>query len=334
MVAPPGIGMDGDPMMGGLGGPCAPISVGDQNLPPGTVTSTELATLPPPPFALENIQADAPPAKKRRLRGLEDSGLAKLLSGLHSCLERMVEPLRKEAPTELEAPVEDLLEEFERHWRLQFDARAMGEPSAAAFFRRFPDVFKIRTIGVHTMVAPVAAPDFQEAAEAGLVRDVPEREGHTADYASGSGELIAALLANLVSEERKATGAPLPFQFAHFEVVHDLLARLRDSAHEGPGALLGTLLDPKPPAPKKEPPPPPREPERRDDRHGLDDFPRGPPPGFDDRDRGPRGGGPPPRGDRRGGDGRSICRQFQSGHCTYGDTCRFVHELPDGRRVN
>lgn len=330
--------------MGMPGGMTPAEMLSEGLLPPGTVTSTELAVLPPPPMpmAFETTHTvEAPKAKRRRLKGLDSAGLARLLGGLHGCLQRMVNAPGSEEgkPEAKEAPVHELEEEFERQWRLRFDARAMGEPSTAAFMRRFPDVFKVRSNGVHLVAAPAAAPDFEAvaAAETGLDRPWGDRsdatQGPAGDFAVGFGEQVAAMLANLVSEDRKSGGAPLNFQFANYEVVQDLLARLRDGgAREEESELLSTLMDPRPPPPKEDPPPAvardmDRERERQYEREreydrGGQDF-RGPPaPPY-------RGGPPPPmRPDRRGSDGRSLCRQFQSGRCTYGETCKFLHEFP------
>lgn len=329
-------------------------------LPPGTVTSTELAVLPPPPMdmAFETTHhVDPPPAKKRRIKGLDASGLARVLSGLHSCLSRMLGP-NADASESQGAPVHELEEEFERHWRLRFDARSLGEPSTAAFLRRFPDVFKVRSNGLHLIASPSPAPDFEIAAESGLERVgnlTDARDNNpTGEFASGFGEQVASALANIVSEDRKSTGAPLNFQFASYEVISELLGRLREGApREDMNNLMGMLVDPKPAPPKKEEPrhiaerPRSRSPPFRGgggrDGHDFDrgggggrSPPRGhgdfrAPPRHDDFGRGPPRGGPPPMGkgmhsDRRSGDGRSICRQFQSGHCSYGDTCKFAHD--------
>eukprot|EP00932_Pfiesteria_piscicida_P006192 SRR837773.16118.p2 GENE.SRR837773.16118~~SRR837773.16118.p2 ORF type:complete len:362 (-),score=95.28 SRR837773.16118:12-1037(-) len=322
-------------------------------LPKGTVSSTELASLPPPPMALDTAhQVQAPAAKRRRLKGVDTPSLARLLSGLHSCLQRML----GKGGIVKEVPVHELEDEFELHWRLRFNARAVGEPNTAAFLRRFPQVFKVRNNGVHIVVAPATSPDFTASARSGLERGAESKDSssQSGSFVLGVGEQVAALTANLVAEERKAANAPLPFQFASYEVVHDLFARLRDGgSREEMQDLLAVLLDPKPQFPSREPhfPVP-------DDRPGGDgppgalapppgsfgDFP-GPPMGMGPPGMPPMGMGPPgmpgmgmprrgtpavARGDGRGRDGRNLCRQFQSGHCSYGDSCKFAHEIPGG----
>jgi len=275
-------------------------------------------------------------SKRRRLKGLDNAGLTKLLIGLHQCLKTLVDqPQSGNTPEEpLETPINSLEEEFERHWRLRFDCRAMGEPNTAAFLRRFPDVFKVRSNGIQLMVSPKESPNFEQAAEIGMEQKGGDQSAqvHPHEFAVGYAEHAAAILGNLVAEERKAGGAPLNYQYASYEVVQDIFMRLRDGAtKEDQNTLLEALLDPKP-LPVKE------DNERGHDRgyerghdrdHDQDrdaprEYDRPPPmePPRDDYRRPP----PPMRPDRRGSDGRSLCRQFQSGHCSYGDTCKFLHE--------
>jgi len=348
MMPPPSMGMHGVLPHGmqhpGMMPPGMP--------PPGMappVGGLELAVMPaPPPFSSVEPSSE-PPVKRRKLKGLDAVQLTKLLIGLHTTLRQLVEAQGEESGLP-EASVFSLEAEFERHWRLRFDARAMGEPSTAAFLRRFPSVFKVRSNGVQLVVAPIESPDFDLAVGTGM--DQLPREGArdlqsiSSEFAVGLGEQVAAMLVNLVAEERKSHNAPLNFQYANCEVAQDLLARLRDGgSREEERDLLNTLMDPKPA--QREEPRRDRDRDYDDRDYGRDadrdmgsrglrsdrqDF--GPPPqsrGYDDfGSRGPRGGQqqvPPPfRPDRRGSDGRSLCRQFQSGRCNYGDTCKFLHE--------
>lgn len=247
----------------------------------------------------------------------------------------------------VEVPLQHLEEEFERHWRLRFDACAVGEPNTAAFLRRFPEVFGVRSNGFQIMVKPKEDPNFEEAAEVGM-EQADTQSDIIPDFTTSCAEQVISLMVNLVSEERKSGGAPLNFQYASHEVVQDLLGKVRDgSSREEQNALLNTLLDPKPQVAKEEP----RRQERQDrqERRRSESADRG---GQAIRDRSPRRSSPPRRDDfmggkgggnysdrpqvqrvdRRGSDGRSLCRQFQSGRCTYGDTCKFLHEAdPDHR---
>merc|ERR1711920_333189 len=200
------------------------------------------------------------------------------------------------------------------------------------------------------MVGPVANPNFETSAENGIeAAEVKETQIPT-EFVVSFGEHVAALLANFVAEERKTSGAPLNYQFTHYDVVQDLLGGLRDDGiRDQEQSLLGQLLDPKPPPPVKEelPPPPPARHDEHDRSHDLpphrrDDFRRDDRDDWrrddrrdwrrDDRDdRGDYGRGRPGynnRPDQRGSDGRSLCRWFQSGRCTYGNSCKFAHEKP------
>lgn len=299
-------------------------------------------------------------AKRRRLKGLDAPSLTQLLTGLHQCLVRLLDLAKtaQEASQQTEVPIPHLQEEFERHWRLAFDARAVGESSTASFLRRFPAVFRVRSNGFQLMVAPAEDPNFEAAAEAGLERAESSAEAN-ADFSVNCAEQVAALLINLVAEERKSGGAPLNFQYTTYDVVQDLLTGLRNGKghDETETAQLNTLLDPKPPVVKEEPRRQNQDHDDRDkdDRAGRPN--RSPPRDRDDQDG--KGGGrerenyvPPHRRDddgpprqnnrnrqnqqnqpdKRGNDGRSLCRQFQSGRCTYGDNCKFAHERDPERR--
>lgn len=269
--------------------------------------------------------APEPVAKRRRLKGLDAESLTKLLIGLHQCLKRLVDrPASETTSTQaLEVPIACLEEEFSRHWRLPFDVRALGEPSAAAFLRRFPDVFKLRNNGLQLVISPVEAPNFEVAAETGMERSDSSRETG-GDFAVSFGEHVASLLVNLVAEERKAGGAPLSFQYANYEIVQDLMSRLRDGATRlEQSGLLESLLDPKPVQPKEEPRPERRSPPPFRDNH---DFDRPPP--MMNMGKGDSKGFDKGHGDRRpGGRQVNVCRQYQQGgRCSYGDNCRFAHE--------
>eukprot|EP00747_Dinoflagellata_sp_TGD_P072270 gnl/TRDRNA2_/TRDRNA2_157408_c4_seq6.p1 gnl/TRDRNA2_/TRDRNA2_157408_c4~~gnl/TRDRNA2_/TRDRNA2_157408_c4_seq6.p1 ORF type:complete len:408 (-),score=72.39 gnl/TRDRNA2_/TRDRNA2_157408_c4_seq6:54-1196(-) len=345
--------------------------------PPGMMPGADLAMLgdnhggPPEAKAPEAEEPKKPP-KKRKLKGLDASALAKLISGIHQTLRRLAEAPSSDKPNGVgEAPVSALESEFAKYWGLNFDVQAMGEPSTASFLSRFPEVFRLRSNGVQMMVAPIDAPNFEQAAESGMDRAVEVRDsGLSTEYAVSFGEQIMALLVNLVAEERKLGGAPLNYQFANYAIVQECSAGLRDGqSKEDLSKLIGDLMDPKPHIP--EPPRPNRDRDEHDNRDGDRmrdrdrsrdrsrdrgrgrsrdrDFhrrPGSPPPDFrgggdfrgrgdfgggnfrsdDFRGGGGRRGGPGP--DRRGNDGRSLCRQFQNGRCTYGDTCKFAHERP------
>jgi hypothetical protein len=248
---------------------------------PSAAASTELAVFSPPPSK-----------KRRSKKGFDASCVAQLIGSLHDCLRRMLgEAASSEAQIQ-EVPILELEAEFERHWCLRFDSRALGEASTAAFLDRFPDVFKVRSNGVYLVVSPVSEPDFEQAARSGLLHknqvqraridellhqlslgnSAEETEDllfaiemthwlapsiysdRSSDFAAGFGEEVAALLANLVSEERKSSGAPLSYQFAKFEVVEDLQSRLRRGFNGGSEGdtkdLMAALVDPKPPGAK------------------------------------------------------------------------------------
>jgi len=283
-------------------------------------------------------EVEEPAMKRRRLKGVDTAALTKLLLGLHQCLRRLVDlPGREagededESATLGESPVHSLEEEFERHWRVKFDARAMGEPNVVSFLQRFPEVFKMRSNGIYMMVSPMDAPNFEAAAEAGMEGlEVKSESGPACDFRASCAEQLVALITNFVAEDRKSQGADLPFQFASYEILQDLFSKLRDGSIDDSSELLSAILDPKPVIPKEPeiiPEPdmgkgdfPPMGP-------GLDDFP---------------GDHPPPakgKGKKKGADGKlrpaqgkgSLCRQFQTGRCTFGANCRFVHEYEYGK---
>jgi len=407
MMPPPGMGMPGmmpPPGMPGMGMPPPGMGPPPGMFPPGMPPPGMMPPgmgpppgmhppgmppgfpgMPPgmPPFEGEGMEmmltlpgmlatteghAEERPTKKRRLKGLDVPSLIKLLTGLHQSLEKLLESTGTKGEKATEAPVQHLEEEFERHWRLRFDSRAVGEPSTVSFLRRFPQVFTVRSNGFQVVVMPVEDPNFEVAAEVGIEQAADSSRDSMAkhqDFAVTFAEQVAAFLVNLVAEERKSGGAPLNFQYAQYEVVQDLLTRLKDGGAEDDKELVNALCDPKPPPREeprrqvrhqehddrdqehREPPralensahdnrgdhrePPPR---RRDDNPGQR-YNSGHSGGYGDRGggKGGKGGGRDQQQgfDKRGSDGRNLCRQFQSGRCTYGDNCRFLHEKDPDR---
>jgi len=268
--------------------------------------------------------SDPPPPKRRKLKNLDVEKLSKLLMGLHHCLKRLVErTVDGEKPEEpVQVPLLALEEEFERYWQLRFDPRAVGEVSTAGFLRRFTDVFTVRNDGIQLTASPAEDPNFEQSAEVGIEMASRIEHASEADFATSLGEWVAASLANLVAEERKASGAPLSYQYANYEVVSDLLSRTRDgTSKEEQAGLLDTLLDPKPPAPTQAP-----EKMNKEVEHDREEFrDRGDQGGF--QNDGNRGKGGGMRSDRPPPPGRQFCRYYQrDGRCTYGDNCRFVHD--------
>jgi len=322
--------------------------------------------MPPPDGYLDGPMpppegyADGRPAKKRRLKGLDTQHLTQLLTGLHQCLDSLLELLpaakseKEDEPAKpREVPLQHLEEEFERHWHLRFDAKAVGELNTTDFLKRFPEVFRVRNNGFQIMVSPAEDPNFEDAAEVGMERAETQSEP-APDFTTSCAEQVISLLVNLVAEERKSGGAPLNFQYTSYEVVQDLLSKTREGGTpKEQSDLLNTLLDPKPLVVKEDPPHRNFDRDRQERRRSespdrnqpalrdRDPSPRGRQPSprrndFDDRrgkgGGGGKGGGPSFQADRRGNDGRSLCRQFQSGRCTYGDSCKFAHESENERR--
>ncbi|CAJ1460867.1 unnamed protein product [Effrenium voratum] len=309
--------MPGHPM------PHGPPMMPPMHGPPGMIPM--MPDMPPHPAPDAVPEARAP--KRRRLKGLDANSLEKLLRGLYQCLRRLVDVLPDAAagPNGKEAPVHALEEEFEQHWRLRFDARAMGESGTAAFLRRFPSVFKVRSNGIAVLVTPLDDPNFDDAAAAGLEQTVTEKPFKVPDgFAISLGEQVIAALVNLAAEDKKPGSVPLNCQYASFEVAQELLAKLKDGgSQEEEKDLVNQLLDPKPRQPKEEPLPP--------EDFGMVPAPV-PPRNFGSPAPPPSGasmGGPPPYGGKGGGFGKGgsrICRQFQFGRCSWGENCRFVHE--------
>lgn len=324
-------------------------------MPPPDGEGMEMLALPGMPGMPEG-HTEERPSKKRRLKGLDVPSLIKLLTGLHQSLEKLLESTAgAKGEKATEAPVQHLEEEFERHWRLRFDSRAVGEPSTVSFLRRFPQVFTVRSNGFQVVVSPVEDPNFDMAAEVGIEHGDSSRDSMAKhqEFAVTFAEQVAAFLVNLVAEDRKSGGAPLNFQYAQYEVVQDLTTRLRDGGADDDKELVNALLDPKPP-PREEPR---RQMMRHQEHDDRDQEPREPPralenSGHDDRDGEPPArrrddnagnrynsgnqggggkGGQQQYRDKKGSDGRNLCRKFQVGRCTFGDNCRFAHEKdPNG----
>lgn len=310
-MPPPGHMPHGPPMMP------PPGMMPPGMMPPPGVLPPEMNGMPMPPMP-DGIPEGPRPAKRRRLKGLDANSLEKMLRGLYQCLRRLVDVLPEKTPKE--APVEALEEDFEQFWRLRFDARAMGEPGTAAFLRRFPTVFGLRSTGLSVMVSPMEEPNFDEAAAVGLEKTNAETKTFKVPdgFAHGLGEQVIAALVNLTAEDRKPGSVPLNCQYASYEVAQELLGTLKEGNRDEEQELLKALRDPKLLQPRVE------DPIVRED---LGPPPHPGPPSFN----GPPGPPPPPdKGFGKGGGfskgGGRLCRQFQYGRCTWGENCRFVHE--------
>lgn len=292
-------------------------------IPPGMMPPMMPGMMPPGgmpemhgmPMPMPEMPEGPRPAKRRRLRGLDANSLEKLLRGLYQCLRRLVDGLPEKVQKEV--PMEVLEEDFEQFWRLRFDARAMGEPGTAAFLRRFPTVFSLRSNGLAVMVSPQEEPNFDDAAAVGLEQTAAETKRLKVPdgFAHGLGEQVIAALVNLTAEDRKPGSVPLNCQYASFEVAQELLGTLKEGNQEEEVELIKSLRDPKPLQPRAE------EPIIREEL-----APPGPP-SFN----GPPGPPPPPdKGFGKGGCGGGgygkgnsrLCRQFQYGRCTWGENCR------------
>mmetsp|Transcript_114 Transcript_114/g.166 ORF Transcript_114/g.166 Transcript_114/m.166 type:complete len:370 (+) Transcript_114:112-1221(+) len=348
MGPPPGMVPLGPPGMPPFGLPgMPPPGMVPPGLPPGMIPMPGMLPpgMPPPPGMMHPDEELAgagevvePPMKRRRLKGVDTTSLTKLLHGLHQSLRRIIDSRGEEEESAVrlnEAPVHSLEEEFERHWRVRFDARAMGEPNTVSFLRRFPEVFRLRGNGIYTMVSPLDAPNFEAAAEGGMDRaEVPrETQLQVCDFRASYAEQLVALLTNFVAEDRKSHGAALPFQFVNHDILQDLFSKLRDGSIEETAELVDAILDPKPVIIKEEMPTVRHEGKgdfpgqmALHDHDFMDDAPPEIP---------PKGKG---KGKKKGADGKfrpatgkgSLCRQFQTGRCTFGANCKFVHEYEAG----
>lgn len=329
-MPPPGM-MPGMPPPGmfppGMGPPGMPPPGMFPGMPPPGMFPPGMG--PPGPEGMFPGHPGARPPKKKRLKGLDESSLTQLLVGLHKSLVTLCEvmPVEKEgeAPKPVEVPLQHLEEEFEQHWHLRFDARAVGEQSTTSFLRRFPQVFKVRSNGFQIMVSPAEDPNFEQAAEVGIEQVDSSTENPS--FKGACSEQVISLLVNLVAEDRKSGGAPLNFQYASYEIVHDLMTMAHVGARpEAEKEAIDALLDPKPI--NREPP---KHQQTNAEARARSRSPPAIRDGHDDRDRdhnsgGNKGGGKGYK-DNRAPSGKNYCRKYQTNECTFGANCRFEHAM-------
>merc|ERR1719240_392301 len=230
--------------------------------------------------------------KKRKVKGaLEAAPLSKLLQGIHLALQEMTRP-----PKKPQVGMTSFEDQLQRYWRTHFDFRAMGDTNMVGFMRRFPSVFNVKSNGVELAISPAEAPDFDKAAESGIEPNRAPIE-HPTKFTTGMSEHVLAMIVNLISEDKKAGGHVLNYQYAPFAVCEDFLAHTQEKENgvedDDTKTLLDTICDPRPQPiarAEQEPTAAPdnRWQERKDRNRDWDHDWRG----NRDRDDGPRGRGP------------------------------------------